>query len=237
MCQPAGKLADRLHRLRMVQFLAQLLPLLLRLLLRAQVLEAVDGTYLCAVLVKERRYFEADISDGSFGQIQGGFQYGKQAGNASTYVAGTVLHQNGWRGLQSTDLQNVYGDVGWRCDRAELHLNITAAHSVLNGPGTSPVELLAADPSAQFTAPNQISNRYAAVSLNSIVDVTDTTSIQALTYYRYFLQRVTNGNAPNDTPCSDGSGLLCSESGPSTTLGGGFIPDFLNGGPYSELDN
>jgi iron complex outermembrane receptor protein len=180
---------------------------------------------------------EADISGGSFGQIQGEFQYGKQAGNVSTYVAGTVLHQNGWRDLQSTDLQNVYGDVGWRSDRAELHVNITAAHSVLNGPGTSPVQLLAADPSAQFTAPNQVSNQYAAVSLNGTVDVTDSTSIQALVYYRYFLQRVTNGNAPNDTPCNDGSGLLCSDSGPSTTLGGAFIPDFLNGGPYSELDN
>ncbi|HUD58097.1 MAG TPA: TonB-dependent receptor [Acetobacteraceae bacterium] len=179
---------------------------------------------------------EADISGGSFGQIQGEFQYGKQAGNVSTYVAGTVLHQNGWRDLQSTDLQNVYGDVGWRSDLAELHVNITAAHSVLNGPGTSPVQLLAADPSAQFTAPNQVSNQYAAVSLNGTVDVTDSTSIQALVYYRYFLQRVTNGNAPNDTPCNDGSGLLCSDSGPSTTLGGAFIPDFLNGGPYSELD-
>ena len=181
--------------------------------------------------------FEADISGGSFGQVQGEFQYGKQADNTSTYVAGGVLHQNGWRDLQSTDLQNIYGDVGWRSDRAELHLNITAAHSVLNGPGTSPVELLAADPSAQFTAPNQISNQYAAVSLSGTVDLTDTTSIQAVTYYRYFLQRVTNGNAPNDTPCDDGSGLLCSDAGFSTTLGGAFIPDFLNGGPYSELDN
>jgi iron complex outermembrane recepter protein len=181
--------------------------------------------------------FEADISGGSFGQLQGEFQFGKQVGNVSTYVAGTVLHQNGWRDLQSTDLQNVYGDIGWRSDRAELHLNITSAHSVLNGPGTSPVELLDASPSAQFTAPNQITNQYAAVSLNGTVDVTDTTSIQALAYYRYFLQRVTNGNAPNDTPCNDGSGLLCSDSSPSTTLGGGFIPDFLNGGPYSELDN
>jgi iron complex outermembrane recepter protein len=181
--------------------------------------------------------FEADISGGSFGQVQGEFQYGKQADNTSTYVAGTVLHQSGWRDLQSTDLQNIYGDVGWRSDRAELHLNITAAHSVLNGPGTSPVELLAADPSAQFTAPNQISNQYAAVSLSGTVDLTDTTSIQAVTYYRYFLQRVTNGNAPNDTPCDDGSGLLCSDAGFSTTLGGAFIPDFLNGGPYSELDN
>ena len=181
--------------------------------------------------------FESDISGGSFGQVEGEFQYGKQIGNESTYVAGTVLHQGGWRDLQSSDLQNIFGDVGWRSDRAELHLNVTAAHSVLNGPGTSPVELLAADPAAQFTAPNQITNEYASVSLNGTVDVTDTTSVQALVYYRYLLQRVTNGNAPNDAPCIDGSGLLCFDSGFSTTLGGAFIPDFLNGGPYSELDN
>ena len=40
------------------------------------------------------------------------------------------------------------------------------ANSVLNGPGTSPVELLAADPAAQFTGPNQISNRFVQVSLS-----------------------------------------------------------------------
>ena len=86
------------------------------------------------------------MSGGSFGQIQSDFQYGRQAGNVSTYVAGTLLHQNGWRDLQSSDLQNIYGDVGWRSERAELHLNVTAAHSALNGPGTTPIELLAVCP-------------------------------------------------------------------------------------------
>ena len=181
--------------------------------------------------------FEGDVSGGSFGQVQGEFQYGLQAGDTSTYVAGTVLHQNGWRDLQSTNLQNIYGDIGWRGHGSELHLNVTGAHSVLNGPGTSPVELLAVDPSAQFTAPNQVSNQYGAVSLTGDFSLSDTTSIQAVTYYRYFLQRVINGNAPNDTPCDDGSGFLCFDGGVSTTLGGAFIPDFLNGGPYSELDN
>lgn len=179
---------------------------------------------------------EADISGGSFGQIQGEFQYGQRAGNTATYVAGNVLHQDGWRDLQSSDLQNLYGDIGWSGSRAELHLNVTLAHDVLNGPGTSPVQLLAADPAAQFTAPNQISNDYAALSLTGNGDVTDTLSVQGVMYYRYFLQRVSNGNAPNDTPCNDGSGLLCSDSGYSTTVGGAYIPDFLNGGPYSELD-
>jgi len=180
---------------------------------------------------------EADLSGGSFGQVQGEFQYGRRDGSTSTYVAANILHQGGWRDLQSSNIQNLYGDIGWRSNRAELHLNITGAHSVLNGPGTSPVELLAVAPSAQFTAPNQLSNTYGAISLNGSVDITDITSVQAVAYYRYFLQRVTNGNAPNDTPCDAGSGLLCSNAGVSTTLGGNLIPDFLNGGPYSELDN
>jgi outer membrane receptor protein involved in Fe transport len=180
---------------------------------------------------------ESDISGGSFGQVQGEFQYGRQVGEEAVYVAGNLLHQGGWRDLQSSNLQNFFGDAGWRSARAEMHLDVTLAHSVLNGPGTAPVELLAADPSAQFTAPNQISNQYGAVSLTGNLDVTDTTSIQGLVYYRYFLQRVANGNAPNDTPCNDGSGLLCSATGYSTTLGGAYIADFLNGGPYAELDN
>ncbi len=180
---------------------------------------------------------EAALYGGSFGQIVGEVQYGKQVGNVSSYVAATVQHEDGWRDLQSSDIQNFYGDLGWRGDRAEAHLSLTLANSVLNGPGTSPVELLAADPSAQFTAPNQIANRYLAMNLRGNYSVTDTTSIQALAYYNYLLQRVTNGNVSSDTPCNDGSGLLCDQNGnPSTTRGGILIPDFLSGGPYSQLD-
>ena len=103
---------------------------------------------------------------------------------------------------------------------------------VLNGPGTSPVQLLAADPAAQFTGPNQISNRFMQVSLSGNVAVSDTISLQAVAYYNNFLQRVANGNAPNDTPCNDGSGLLCSDPGvPSTTLGAATIPAFLGREP------
>jgi len=183
---------------------------------------------------------EAVVSGGSFGQVQGQFQYGKQSGSESVYVGGNVLHQDGWRDLQSSDIYNVFGDIGWRGDKAEVHLGITAADTVLNGPGTSPVELLAADPRAQFTGPNRISNRYLQITLSGNHAVSDTTSLQAVAYYENFLQRVTNGNAPNDTPCNDGSGLLCQDAGvPSTTRGGATIPAFLGSSPYaySELDN
>lgn len=180
--------------------------------------------------------FEADLSGGSFSQRQGEFQYGQQDGDTSFYVAGNALQQGGWRDLQSSEIYNLYGDFGWRGQVSEVHANITVAHTILNGPGTSPVQLLAADSHAQFTAPNVIANQYLATSASGNFDLSDTTSLQGLLYYRYLHQNVLNGNAPNDTPCDDGSGLLCSATGvPSTTIGGIPIPDFLNGGPYSEL--
>ena len=181
---------------------------------------------------------EADISGGSFGQVQGEFQYGLQRGNSALYAAGSELHQDGWRDLQSSDIQNFYADLGWRGDAAELHLNLNLANSVLNGPGTSPVELLAVDPAAQFTAPNLIANKFAQIGLNGSWRLDDRITLEGVAYYSYFLQRVVNGNTANDGPCDDGSGLLCSDPGtPSTTRGGGTIPDFLHGAEYAELDD
>ncbi len=180
---------------------------------------------------------EADLSGGSFGQVLGELQYGVQKGDTSLYLAGSELHQDGWRDLQSSDVQDFYADAGFRRDGTELHAGLSLANSVLNGPGTAPMELLAADPAAQFTAPNLIANRFIGFNLNGTQAVSDTVSVQGVAYYQYLLQRVVNGNTPDDAPCGDGSGLLCSGPGmPSTTRGSAVIPDFLHGGPYSELD-
>ena len=93
----------------------------------------------------------------------------------------------------------------------EVHVNVTAAQTRLNGPGTSPVELLAVAPSAQFTAPNLITNQYAQVNLTGSYDINDTTSLQGLAYYTYLSQKVYNGNVPNASPCNDPdqAGFLC----------------------------
>ena len=180
---------------------------------------------------------EADLSGGSFGQVLGELQYGVQSGDASLYLAASELHQDGWRDLQSSDVQNFYADAGFRRDSTELHASLSLANSVLNGPGTAPVQLLAADPAAQFTSPNVIANRTIGANVNGSYAVSDTVSLQGVAYYQYLLQRVVNGNTAIDAPCNYGSGLLCSDPGvPSTTRGGGTIPDFLHGGPYSELD-
>jgi outer membrane receptor protein involved in Fe transport len=182
---------------------------------------------------------EADISGGAFGQIQGDIQYGMQSGDQAFYAAGSVVHQDGWRDLQSTDIQNMYADWGIRHDGTEIHLSLSAANSVINGPGTAPIELLNADSAAQFTAPNGIDNRNIQASARANFQINDVLSVQAQVYYSYFLQHVVNGNSANDYPCDDGSGLLCQGPGQySTTVGGRLIPAYLGNSPfaYSELD-
>jgi iron complex outermembrane receptor protein len=180
---------------------------------------------------------EADFLGGSFTHYQGELQYGVQSGDAAAYVAASGLHEGGWRDLQSSNIRNFFGDIGWRGSRGEIHASLTAADNMLNGPGTSPVELLAVDPAAQFTAPNLIKNKYALASLSGSYEVSDTVSLQGLAYYQYFLQKVVNGNVPVASPCNDGSGLLCIMPGEvATNRAGNPIPDFLSGGPYLDLD-
>src|SRR5690348_4923048 len=182
---------------------------------------------------------EIDLLGGSFAHYQGELQYGVQSGNTAMYVAATGLHEGGWRDLQSANIRNFYGDIGWRGSRGEAHVDVTAADNSLNGPGTSPIELLAVNPAAQFTAPNLIKNKYALVTLSGSYDITDTTALQGVAYYEYFLQKVVNGNVPAASSCTDDdqAGFLCVASGVfATNRAGNPIPDFLNGGPYSDLD-
>jgi outer membrane receptor protein involved in Fe transport len=174
---------------------------------------------------------ELELSGGSFDQIQGNLEYGARAGNTASYADARAAHEAGWRDLQSSDLQNFYGDLGWRGAQAELHVNATLANSTLNGPGTVPVQVLAADPSAQFTGPNGIADRFMKLSTTLNADLTEDTSVQTVIYDDNLLEHLTNGNGPNDQPCGPGpdAGFLC-QGGPgnpvSTDRAGNPIPNF-----------
>ncbi len=181
---------------------------------------------------------ELDVFGGSFGQIGGAFQYGKQIGNTAVYIAAAGLHENGWRDYQSSGLKQFYGDIGWRSERAELHLGIDLAQNFLQGPGTVPVELLAVDPRAHLTGPDYIANNYGRVDLRGNYDVTDTTSLQALAYYSNFLQRFANGNGSPLNVCPRGL-FLCAPSGEvATDRNGNPIAAFLGAdGLYGSIAN
>jgi iron complex outermembrane receptor protein len=188
---------------------------------------------------------QLELSGGSFGRIQGSAQYGVQSGNTAAYIAGTALNDDGWRDHSPSQLRQVYGDVGYRGDKAEVHVNLVGAANILTGNGTTPVELLAASRSAVFTYPDETRNRYLRLTTTGSYEVSDRISLQATAYYSNLSQRTRNGNASDAQPCPDDQTLLCNGDGtPYTTRGGGRIANALNpglypgvtGGPYSQLD-
>src|SRR5712672_1884188 len=57
---------------------------------------------------------EIDLLGGSFSHYQRELQYGMHSANTAASVAATGLHEGGWRDLQSSNIRNFYGDIGWR---------------------------------------------------------------------------------------------------------------------------
>ncbi len=195
---------------------------------------------------------EAELLGGSFGRVQGSFQYGVESNNTSAYVAGTGMHENGWRDFSPSTLGQIYADIGWRGDAAELHMNIIAADNDLVGNGTTPVDLLDASRSAILTHPDETKNKYVRVGLSGTYAINDRTTIQVNAYYSNLSQRTFNGDAAEVEPCDSNPTIICQEDGPPLANRiGGTIPnfitnspyvtqfgftDFANGGPYSFLN-
>ncbi|EKM98946.1 TonB-dependent receptor [Acidocella sp. MX-AZ02] len=198
-----------------------------------------------AIDVKMKNGFTApggvlELQGGSFGTVEGHLEYGKQVGNAAAYVDISAARNTGWRDAQGSDIKSAYADLGWRGSAAALHINLIAGNSGLHGPGTVPVEVLAADPNAQFTGPNSINDKYLRLSSTLDLQLSRDTSLQAVLYYENIWEHLLNGNGPSDLPCGDGQNLCQGGAGGSysTAAGGGIIPQYLPNGnnAYGQLN-
>jgi outer membrane receptor protein involved in Fe transport len=173
---------------------------------------------------------------GSFDRGAGILEYGHKFGDFAAYFAGEIINDGGFRQTQQSDIYRLYTDLGWRNDAAEIHFSIAAADNTIGNPGSAPVQAVDQQPTAIFTAPNDVFNKYVFANLNGTYALSDTTSLQAVAYYQTLTQRIDNGTTVSVEPCDDGTGELCNDDGtPVTGKGGVIVRDFLNGGPYSGL--
>ena len=181
---------------------------------------------------------QLEVSGGSFGRIQASAQYGQQSGNTAGYVAVSGLNEKGWRDGSPSQLRQIYGDIGWRGEKTELHFNVLGANNVLTGAGTTPVDLLAAQRNALFTNPNEQRNKYLRLSLSGTHELSDSVTLQASAYYSNLAQRERNGNASPAQTCTDDATFLCDgNDNPYTNRGGARILTIPTpSGAYSQLD-
>lgn len=179
---------------------------------------------------------ELEASGGSFGRYDIEGQYGVEDGGLSLYVAANALHETGWRDHSPSRLSQVFADMGWRDGRAELHLDLIGADTNLTGNGTSPVELLAVDRAAVFTWPDNTRNTYGLANAYGTFQLNDAISFQANAYVSHLNARTLNGDASDAQVCEDDEEFLCLDDDFLTDSDGDPIANFLDGGPYAQLN-
>ncbi|HMH50581.1 MAG TPA: TonB-dependent receptor [Candidatus Acidoferrum sp.] len=147
--------------------------------------------------------FEADVMGGSFGRVGGGLQYGAQQGDVAVYVAVQGLRDDGWRDQSPTEIGRLYLDLGWRNDRAEVHLIGAVARSSFGAAAATPIQLLGRDERAIYTNPQTTDNEMAMLALNGRYAPSESWSVQGNVYVRAFKQAHVDGNAAELERCSN----------------------------------
>ena len=184
---------------------------------------------------------EIDASGGSYGRRGLAAHAGQQVGNVAAYFAVEGLDDDGWRRFSPSRVRRLYGDLGWRGDRATLNISVGHGANSFSGNGTQPVELLAQDRRSVFTYPDQTRNRLFTVQARGSYAATDWLSLEATAYVREFRQRTTNADILESEECDDPAlaGRLCvDDGGPFRNArgGGGVSTDLLGGFPAGAVN-
>src|SRR3954467_15169816 len=137
---------------------------------------------------------EIDTMGGSFGRIQSSAQWGKQIDKFSVYGALEGLRDTGHRNFSESAIRRFYGDVGYRTDSSEFHLNVGVAKNNFGAAATVPVELLQNYWGATYTTPQTTDNRVAYANLTGKVEATPTWTIEGSARVRSFQQKAVDGN-------------------------------------------
>jgi iron complex outermembrane receptor protein len=181
---------------------------------------------------------EINTMGGSFGRIQSSAQWGKQIDNFAVYGALEGLHDGGFRNFSASDVRRFYGDVGYKSDASEFHVNMGVAKNNFGATATVPIELLQQYYGATYTTPQTTTNQVGYLNLTGKVEATPTWTIAGSAYVRAFDHRALDGNPSGTQPCADPT-LLCfgNDSAPANAPSGAQLANpFAPGAVLGELD-
>ena len=162
---------------------------------------------------------EIDTMGGSFGRIQSSAQWGKQYDQFAVYGALEGLHDDGFRNFSASNVRRFYGDIGFKNDASEFHLNMGAADNNFGATATAPIELLQQYWGATYTTPQTTSNRVGYANLTGKVEATPTWTIEGLAHVRLYDQNILDANPTGTQPCTADPTLLCFGNGVSPANG------------------
>jgi iron complex outermembrane receptor protein len=170
---------------------------------------------------------EADFTGGSAARAEEQIQYGKQFGNWSVYGAATQINDGGWRVAEASQLTNFYGDLGYKANGFESHLQLTAGNTQFGVAAFTPIQQLQTNWGSVYTIPQTTYNQMAMLQWTGTYAYSPTLNFQGGAYFRQFNQQHVDGNGTSVTPCPPFS---CLNGSPVHDISGGIIPDISQGG-------
>ena len=141
---------------------------------------------------------------GSFGRIVLSAESGANNANLAYYANVHYFDEAGWRDESPSDAINFYGSVGWRNQLSRLNLNFQHGDTNLIGNGSIPVELLAIDRNAVFTAPDITENNMYMFSIDASHSFSDELLFNANAFYRRNKTDSFNGDGTEFSICELG---------------------------------
>lgn len=179
---------------------------------------------------------EINTMGGSYNRLQSSAQWGRQVDKFAVYGALEGVHDDGFRNFSPSDIKRFYGDVGYRSENSEFHLNLGLADNKFGATAAVPAELLQHYWGATYTSPQTTANQVAYANLTGKVDVTPSWTVETIAHVRAFGQQTVDGNPTKAQPCAADATLLCfnSDSVPANGLNGmqlsnPFAPDAILG--------
>jgi iron complex outermembrane receptor protein len=170
---------------------------------------------------------EADFTGGSAARAEEQIQYGKQIGNYSVYWAATQINDGGWRVAEASQLTNFYGDVGYKANGFESHLQLTAGNTQFGVASFTPIQQLQTNFGSVYTLPQTTYNQMVMLQWTGSYAYSPTLSFQGGAYFRQFNQQHVDGNVTSVTPCPP---VSCLNGSPVHDTMGGIIPDISQNG-------
>ena len=183
---------------------------------------------------------EWDTMGGSFGRIQSSLQWGNQIKDWAVYGAVEGVHDEGFRNFGLSNVHRFYGDIGYRNDGNEFHLNVGLAGNNFGAAATTPIELLQQNWAATYTTPQTTQNQVGYLNLTGKVEVSPTWTVEGVAHYRAFNQQTQDGNPTSTQQCDPpNQALLCFGDGstPANGLNGQQLSNpFPDGAILGEID-
>jgi outer membrane receptor protein involved in Fe transport len=140
------------------------------------------------------------VHGGSFGRRAVELEHGgSNSKGLNWYLAGNLLHDDGWRVKSPSDVRQMFSKLGWQSAKTTISLSFAYADNYLTGNGLQEQRLLAKDYSSGYTYGDTTTNRSPFLNLSMQYAVNSALTFSGNAYFRYIRADSVNPNLNNDS--------------------------------------